>query len=151
MEAWRPIPGYEGKYRVSNEGSVESFQRRSPRRLKAQIHPQGYWYVTLWANGKAKVFTVHSLVLMAFVGPRPDGMVVRHLNGDPADNRIVNLVYGTPSENQRDSVHHGTQWHKNKTHCPRGHAYSPQNTYIRPNGGRKCRACNRDRQRSLRS
>lgn len=30
---------------------------------------------------------------------------------------------------------------KDKTHCPKGHPYSPENTYITTEGGRKCRAC----------
>jgi hypothetical protein len=29
-----------------------------------------------------------------------------------------------------------------KTHCVRGHAFTPENTYVRPEGrGRQCRAC----------
>lgn len=35
--------------------------------------------------------------------------------------------------------------HRNslKTHCPQGHAYTPENTIVRPNGSRACRACQR--------
>lgn len=28
-----------------------------------------------------------------------------------------------------------------KTHCPRGHAYTAENTHVTPNGGRSCKAC----------
>ena len=28
-----------------------------------------------------------------------------------------------------------------KTHCPKGHPYDEENTYIRPDGGRSCKAC----------
>lgn len=28
-----------------------------------------------------------------------------------------------------------------KTHCPRNHEYTPENTYIRPCGRRRCKAC----------
>lgn len=35
-----------------------------------------------------------------------------------------------------------------KTHCPRGHAYGPENTYVQPStGGRCCRACDREKKR----
>jgi hypothetical protein len=36
---------------------------------------------------------------------------------------------------------------KDRTHCPRGHPYEGENLYVRPNGGRKCRTCNRDAER----
>jgi len=28
-----------------------------------------------------------------------------------------------------------------RTHCKRGHAFTPENTYVRPNGQRTCRTC----------
>ena len=47
--------------------------------------------------------TVHSLVLLAFVGDRPDGMIhTRHLDDDPSNNVLANLRYGTPKENAAD-------------------------------------------------
>lgn len=37
-----------------------------------------------------------------------------------------------------------------RTHCPRGHAYSDANTYRSPGGsGRQCRTCKRDRRRQV--
>lgn len=30
-----------------------------------------------------------------------------------------------------------------KTHCPQNHPYSGENLYLDPNGGRRCRICNR--------
>lgn len=33
-----------------------------------------------------------------------------------------------------------------KTHCPKGHAYTQENTHVRKDdGGRECRACDRER------
>ena len=37
-----------------------------------------------------------------------------------------------------------------KTHCPHGHAYSPENTYVQPStGGRLCRTCDREKKRGI--
>lgn len=33
-----------------------------------------------------------------------------------------------------------------KTHCPQGHEYTPENTYTRPDGTRRCQACHRQRE-----
>ena len=34
-----------------------------------------------------------------------------------------------------------------RTHCKRGHPFSPENTHRTPQGARRCRTCNRERQR----
>ena len=107
----------------------------------------GYRRVGLTVNNRTRHFYVHRLITLAFLGEIPDGLETRHLNGNPVDNRLENLTYGTPSRNQFDSVDHGTHYFATRTHCPHGHEYSPKNTYIRPNGSRKCRTCNRERER----
>jgi len=46
--------------------------------------------------------------MLAFFGPPPKGIQVRHLNGNPKDNRLENLAYGTRSDNAKDAIRHGT-------------------------------------------
>lgn len=38
-----------------------------------------------------------------------------------------------------------------KTHCPRGHEYNEENTYVRPTGSRECKVCRNERGRVLES
>jgi hypothetical protein len=97
-----------------------------------------YPVVTL---GGGKSARVHNLVLEAFCGPRPEGYVACHNNGDPHDNRVENLRWDTYSSNNRDLVKHNTHWQSKKTHCKHGHEFTPENTIARPGGGRKCHAC----------
>jgi hypothetical protein len=52
--------------------------------------------------------SVHRLVLSAFVGDCPPGMVGCHNDGDKSNNRVSNLRWGTPKENARDMIAHGT-------------------------------------------
>lgn len=66
-----------------------------------------YKIVELWENGKVKKVSVHSLVAEAFIGPRPDGEVVRHLDGDSQNNCAENLAYGSTHENALDQVRQG--------------------------------------------
>lgn len=47
--------------------------------------------------------TIASLVLLSFVGKRPDGLQVCHRNNIKTDNRLENLRYDSPQGNARDS------------------------------------------------
>lgn len=117
-ELWAPVPGYEASYEVSSVGRVRSLARlveRSGGRAfpvperdrKPFKRENGYSCVLLHKEGKQKAFMVHSLVLIAFGGPRPEGMVCRHINGIPDDNRLANLAWGTQTENGEDMRRHG--------------------------------------------
>ncbi len=141
-ETWRPIPGFVGKYEVSNLGRVRSFVR-GPRLLSTWTEKTfGYKKVRIGGRGHNSRY-VHQFVLEAFAGPRPDGMVARHLNGDPTDNRPENLAWGTQSENMADAVRHGTHYEARRTECPRGHAYDEKNTGNYTGRNRTCRECAR--------
>lgn len=147
-ETWKPVPGFEGAYEVSDRGGVRALARLSSsgRRVHAKgLYPSaaksGHLYVTLRKNGERRKVGVHVLVLEAFVSPRPDGMDACHWNDNPADNRLPNLRWGTRSENLLDQVRNGKHHMASRTHCPSGHAYTPENTYRKPNGARCCIAC----------
>lgn len=109
-EEWRAVVGYEGQYEVSNLGRVRSLDRTAKIRggsfravkgqeLKPLNHSCGYLAVSL---GHRNQKLIHVLVAEAFLGPRPGGSDVRHLDGDPRNNWVSNLSYGTRSENMRD-------------------------------------------------
>jgi len=120
VETWKNIPGYEGRYQVSDEGRVRSIDRpvrvvchgvEAVRIAKGKLlRPgrMGSGHVTV-ALGKGNSRPVHQLVLEAFVGPRPAGCEVLHLNHVPADNRLANLRYGTRGENLRMDYQAGTR------------------------------------------
>ena len=155
IESWLPVPGFEG-YEVSSWGRVRSLPRtivRSNGRtnsVKARIKKltddgKGYLVVNLSRMGRSNVRFVHQLVLEAFVGPCPERMECRHLNGVPTDNRLANLAWGTSSENKFDLVAHGNHVQARKTQCVRGHDLVPGNLLPRTNGKRDCRLCVRER------
>lgn len=144
-EIWKPIPGWEGLYEVSSLGSIRSLHRGSGRVLRTAATAGGYLHLTLARNGSKVSAYVHRLVAEAFHGPAPEGHEVRHLNGNQTDNAASNLAWGTSSENHQDTLRHGTNHQKVKTHCPAGHAYTPENTYSQGENGRRCRTCHLDR------
>lgn len=141
-EVWLPIRGWEDHYQVSNLGRVWSQPRlTSPGGLLSpRAAGKGYRAVSLGGRNRVDYRKVHELVLTTFVGPRPDGLMCRHLNGDPADNVLTNLCWGTAKENAQDMVAHGRTG-RSKTHCPHGHPYGEANTYWTSRGFRQCREC----------
>lgn len=56
------------------------------------------------------------------------------------------IYVGTHQNNMEDSLKEGTHIsliNKGKTFCKNGHEFTKENTYIRPNGNRTCKECNR--------
>lgn len=122
-EEWRPVPGFEGSYEVSSFGRFCSLprtchtlygKRRVPGKLwfgnaKAKNGKLGnYLWVGLFREGVKEGWAVQWLVLLAFVGPRPEGMEVCHNDGNPRNNRLDNLRYDTRKGNFADKLKHGT-------------------------------------------
>lgn len=144
IERWVPVRGYEGLYEVSDLGRVRSLPRPGTRGvvLRPDVGGPGYPAVRLFRQGKKTHLNVHSLVAVAFLGPRPAGGECRHLNGDQTDNRLVNLQWGTSAENSQDMMRHG-RTNARIEECPQGHAYDLENTYTWQ-GRRYCRTCNRN-------
>lgn len=107
-EEWKPIKGYEDRYKVSNMGRVRS---------KAKILSQGgkiYKHVTL-NNGDVNhrsTRTVHTLVAKAFI-PNPEGLqYINHKDYDTHNNRADNLEWCTASYNIKYS------WERRKQNAP---------------------------------
>ena len=107
-EIWADVPGYVGKYQVSNKGRLKSLKRLVVRILHQSVNRGGYKTINLSKDAKPKWHFVHRLVLAAFVGARPEGKQCRHLNGIRDDNRVENLCWGTIEEDWEDKRRHGT-------------------------------------------
>jgi hypothetical protein len=121
-ETWKPVVGYEGSYEVSDMGRVRSLDRtlefirrgvpakrfQHGKILCTPKSKDGYPVVTL-AYGYVE--SVHTLVLTAFVGPKPNGHRIQCLHGDGSrdNNYVGNLRWGTPLENSDDMETHGTR------------------------------------------
>jgi hypothetical protein len=112
-EKWKPVVGYEGIYEVSDQGRVRGLDRtdRSGKLRKGGIRKQktsrdGYKTIGL-RNVFIRTFSVHRLVLGAFVGPCPEGMECCHFpDNDPSNNNLDNLRWDTPENNHADRWPH---------------------------------------------
>lgn len=122
-EIWKPVPGYGNHYEASNlgnirvkdrvvvrkhsTGSVTNFFYKSRLLTPCKSDKLGHMVVHISVDNKKQNVFVHKMVLLAFVGPCPEGMECCHKNGNASDNRIENLRWDTHYENNQDRKRHG--------------------------------------------
>jgi hypothetical protein len=109
-EEWKPVRGYDGYYEVSNLGRI-AVVKNGERFMRKINYATPYPSVSFKKRPEDKRQqspTVHKIVAEAFLGERPSGHVIRHLDGNKHNSRADNLAYGTPVENHSDSRRHGT-------------------------------------------
>lgn len=157
IEEWKDIPGYEGMYAVSNLGRVKSLPRTTEKGRKwagglmtGSPNKNGHLQVGLYKNKRTKYPSIHSLVMIAFVGPRQSPEIdICHWDGDPANNRLDNLRYDTKTANRLDDIRNGVNKQALSTHCKHGHEFhswnNAKNKRTYGNGRRSCRACSNAR------
>jgi hypothetical protein len=104
-------------------------------------------YGRIWvgsrSDGTRRPALAHRAAYEAFVGPIPDGLVLDHLCRNPPCCNPEHLE-AVP---QRTNVLRGVAppaVQAKQTHCKRGHAFTPENTYINK-GKRYCRICHGSR------
>ena len=107
-EIWVDIPGFDGKYIISNLGKVKSFKRKNPLTMKIRYSKSGYLVITLTKVGYHKVNDLHRLLMKSFRGI-PEGMQVNHINGIKSDYSLYNLEVVTASENHKHAWRTGLQ------------------------------------------
>ena len=113
QEEFRPVPGYEGYYEVSNFGNVKSLgndMTRKEKILRQSLNKNGYYLVGLCNDGKQKKFSTHVLIAMAFLNHKPDGykIVVDHIDNNPLNNHLSNLQLISQRENASKGKKNGT-------------------------------------------
>lgn len=111
QELWKPIPGYDDRYEVSDMGRVRRISPRwgGPPIILAKrsagrptLDGKCYLGVSLWSSGKRPGHSraVHRIVAEAFLGDS-NGKHVNHIDGNKHNNQASNLEYCSPKENSR--------------------------------------------------
>lgn len=108
-EIWKVIPEFPD-YAVSSHGNVKRITAchgTRPGKIAKPRTLRGYSTVRVRKDNKYHSRGVHSLVAMAFIGPRPHGMVVNHKDTNKANNHFSNLEYCTQYENVHHAISNG--------------------------------------------
>lgn len=123
MEKWKDVKGYEGIYKISDNGRVKSLARMRTTRnwgkeLKMPIKERilksslrgGYPFVVLSdGSGLKKNIHIHRLVGKAFIDNPDNKKIVNHKNGIKTDNHKENLEWVTHIENKKHAIETGLE------------------------------------------
>lgn len=104
----KPISNFPD-YAITKDGQVWS-GRRGVWLKPVCGRRKGYLHLNLSRNRIVYTCNIHRLVLETYVGPCPEGLQCRHIDGDYFNNNLGNLCWGTKKENAIDMVKHGTSF-----------------------------------------
>lgn len=98
----------------------------------------GYGHVVV----EGRHLRAHRVMYEAFVGPVPTDHHLHHHCEQPSCVNPAHLEPLTPSAHARLSPK------ARQTYCVNGHEFTPENTIVRSNGTRRCKACQNARSRA---
>lgn len=131
---WKPVVGYEGIYEVrpgEDGGAVRRVRPIKRSYVGRILRTKGGHYprVVLSKDKKSKCYRVHTLILEAFIGPKPKGFEACHKDDNGWNNSLKNLYWGSRSDNVNDCLTNGNHISISKKMSYR-HGNSHPNTVI---------------------
>lgn len=115
-------------------------------RWASTVNHQGYGMFPVYG----RYVMAHRYAYESTNGPIPDGLTIDHLCMNKGCVNPSHLEAVTMIENvHRANLAYGRGIAV--THCPKGHEYTPENTYVEPKGSRSCRECRREVTRQWRA
>ena len=92
MEVWCDIPGYVGKYCVSNKGRIRNGDGLI---MKPMVCTNGYFAACRWKNNRQKKILIHRLEAEMFIDNWENYSDVNHIDEDKTNNCVENLEWCT--------------------------------------------------------
>lgn len=135
---------------IGGRGKFDSLEQAFRAHFKAGEHGECWlWlghinhagYGQLQFRGRR--YMANRLALEFSTGIDLGALCACHRCDNPGCVNPSHLFAGSHGDNARDRAIKKRGFRQEATACVRGHPFSPENTYSRPNGARQCRACNR--------
>ena len=96
MKIWKQYKNW--KYEVSNTGNVRNLSKKE---ISTHKHTNGYFYATLYHNGKKKTLAVHQLVAACFLPKLRNTDVINHIDRNKENNNVSNLEWVSYNDNYK--------------------------------------------------
>ncbi len=114
---------------------------------KAHINTTGYGHFRFGEQGSVP-WRAHRLSYSLALGPIPEGRILHHTCNRRECVNPAHLIPVTPREHAVEITENCNSYiAAHKTHCIRGHEFTPENTRYTNMGKRVCITCNRERLR----
>ena len=98
---FRKIPSLYFLYEVNEDGTVVR-NVKSKKQLRIFLGDWGYYQVQVNIKNRVHKKTVHSLVAECWLGPRPDGLEIDHIDRNRFNNHYSNLRYADRSTQMKN-------------------------------------------------
>lgn len=102
----KAIGGFPG-YFVTDTGKIFS-TKKTFQEIRPQLDRYGYHHFSARRNGRSVTVRVHHAVATAFHGPKPEGLVGAHMDGNKSNNCFDNIQWVTVEVNNSHKIKHGT-------------------------------------------
>lgn len=97
MSIWKDIPGFDGLYKVNEDGDVYSMY--TMKQLRPSVSNAGYRQFVLHKNKKQYCMPAHRAVALAFIDRSDEKMVVNHIDENKQNCNVNNLEWVTSKYN----------------------------------------------------
>lgn len=104
---FRKIKSLDYLYEISEDGRIfRNVKSKKQRKIILDMHHSktGYYAVWVLIKGKTKRCMIHHLVAECWLGDRPEGYEIDHIDRNGHNNHYTNLRYVTHSEQMKNRV-----------------------------------------------